>query len=163
MIVSSLDVWAAQAPACHRCSARPVAFAAGCADRPFVAGKIDIIPGRLFCLLQEMDSVPFHTSRPESHRQFIDLQYLIAGEERMGVSRAGSGLHHIVENRTPQQDLLFWDVRNGETEVVLTPGMFAVFFPDDIHRPCCCLPDKGPTHLRKAVIKIDRALLEASQ
>ncbi len=104
--------------------------------------------------------MPFAQARPESHRQFIDIQYLISGEERMGVSRAESRCHHVTEDLTPQQDILFWQVEDEETQIRLTPGMFAIFFPQDIHRPCCHPREGEQKHLRKAVMKIDRALLE---
>ncbi len=71
--------------------------------------------------------MPFAQARPESHKQFIDIQYLISGEERMGVSRAESGSHCVTEDRTPQQDILFWQVEEEETQITLKPGMFAIF------------------------------------
>lgn len=162
MIVTSLKAWPVQAAAYHLVIRQALAFLAQTDFQHFVPGNIDLIPGRLFCLLQAMDSVPFEASRPESHRQFIDIQYLISGHERTGVSRAESGRHTVVEDRTPQQDILFWQVEDEETQVALTPGMFAIFFPEDIHRPCCHPQGGGAGPLRKAVVKIDRALLEAT-
>jgi hypothetical protein len=32
-----------------------------------------------------------------------------------------------VEDRTPEQDILFWQVNEDENPVTLTPGMFAIF------------------------------------
>jgi YhcH/YjgK/YiaL family protein len=162
MIVTSLQAWPAQETAYHPVIRQALDFLAQHDFQDFAPGKIDIIPGKLFCLLQEMDSVPLEVARPESHRQFIDIQYLISGTERMGVSSVENGLHTVTEDRTPQQDILFWHIDEGETLVTLTPGMFAIFFPDDIHRPCCHLQDSMVNHLRKAVIKIDRQLLEAT-
>ncbi len=78
----------------------------------------------------------------------------------MGVSRAESGCPRVTEDRTPQQDILFWQVEEEETQITLKPGMFAIFFPQDIHRPCCHPRDGERQHIRKAVMKIDRALLE---
>ncbi|MDP9565287.1 YhcH/YjgK/YiaL family protein [Kosakonia radicincitans] len=160
MIVTSMKAWPAQESAFHPVIRQALAFLAQNDFQDFVPGKIDLIPGRLFCLLQEMDSVPFEEARPESHRQFIDIQYLISGHERMGVSRVESDLHTVVDDRTPQQDIMFWQVEEEEIQVTLTPGMFAIFFPQDIHRPCCHPQSGGVNHLRKAVVKIDRALLE---
>ncbi|EKZ6362171.1 TPA: DUF386 domain-containing protein [Klebsiella aerogenes] len=160
MIVSSLQAWPAQQAAFHPAIRQALAFIASQDFQRFAPGKIDLIPGKLFCLLQEMESVPFAQARPESHKQFIDIQYLISGEERMGVSRAESGCPRVTEDRTPQQDILFWHVEDEEMQITLKPGMFAVFFPQDIHRPCCHPRDGERQHIRKAVMKIDRALLE---
>lgn len=160
MIVTSLKAWPAQASAYHPVIHQALTFLAGRDFKDFAPGKIDIIPGKLFCLLQEMDSVPFDEARPESHHQFIDIQYLISGHELMGVSRAESGLHTIADDRTPQQDIIFWQIDEEEMQVTLTPGMFAIFFPEDIHRPCCHPQGGRVNHLRKAVVKIDRRLLK---
>jgi YhcH/YjgK/YiaL family protein len=127
MIVTSLQTWPAQASAYHPVFRRALEFIAQHDFRHEKPGKIDIIPGKLFCLLQEMDSVPFSDARPESHRQFIDIQYLISGHEVMGVSSVSSGKHSVVEDRTPEQDILFWQVNEDENPVTLTPGMFAIF------------------------------------
>jgi YhcH/YjgK/YiaL family protein len=90
MIVTSLKAWPAQQAAFHPVIRQALALSPE-GFSGFAPGKIDLIPGKLFCLLQEMDSMPFAQARPESHRQFIDIQYLISGDERMGVSRAESG------------------------------------------------------------------------
>lgn len=121
MIVTSLKAWPAQSMAYHPVIRQALAFLAEQDFQDFAPGKIDLIPDRLFCLLQEMDSVPFTEARPESHRQFIDIQYLISGHERMGVSRVESSLHTVVDDRTPQQDIMFWRVEEAETQVTLTP------------------------------------------
>lgn len=160
MIVTSLQAWPAQASAYHSVFRRALDFIAQQGFRHMAPGKIDIIPGKLFCLLQEMDSVPFQDVRPESHRQFIDIQYLISGHEVIGVSSRNSSKHAVVEDRTPEQDIMFWQVNEDENLVTLTPGMFAIFFPDDIHRPCAHQSGDAPCHLRKAIIKIHRVLLE---
>jgi YhcH/YjgK/YiaL family protein len=38
------------------------------------------------------------------------------------------------------------------SQFVLMPGIFAVFYPDDAHMPCCFV-DK-PEQVRKIVIKV---------
>ncbi|HBC1013070.1 TPA: YhcH/YjgK/YiaL family protein [Escherichia coli] len=162
MIVTSLKTWSTQAAAYHPVIRQALTFLAEQDFLDFTPGKIDLIPDQIFCLLQEMDTVLFSDARPESHRRFIDIQYLISGHEHMGVSRVENRLNVVVDDRTPQQDIMFWQVEDAETLITLTPGMFAIFFPDDIHRPCCHLQDGEVSHLRKAVIKIDSALLEIS-
>lgn len=160
MILTSLKAWSAQSQAYHPVIRQAVTFLAHNDFTDFAPGKIDLIPGKMFCLLQEMHSVPFELARPESHRKFIDIQYLISGDERMGVSRAESGQHTVVDDRTSYQDIMFWQVESEEAHIVLTPGMFVIFFPDDIHRPCCHLENSSTKKLRKAVMKIDIQLLE---
>ena len=63
----------------------------------------------------------------EFHRQHIDVQCLLRGEELIGYLPAAPQL-------VPEQDFL--DIRDiafvatqpNETKLILTPGMYAVFF-----------------------------------
>ncbi|WP_405082335.1 YhcH/YjgK/YiaL family protein [Paenibacillus chitinolyticus] len=48
-----------------------------------------------------------------------------------------------------------------EERLRLTPGMYAVFFPEDIHRPGLRSGDGEPASpIRKAVFKISTALFD---
>ena len=48
------------------------------------------------------------------------------------------------------KDIVFF---SGETTpLILEPGMFAFFFPQDIHRPCMQLD--GPEKVKKVVVKV---------
>lgn len=58
MIVTSLKAWPAQSMAYHPVIRQALAFLAEQDFQDFTLGKIDLIPDRLFCLLQEMDSMP---------------------------------------------------------------------------------------------------------
>lgn len=121
-------------------------------------GKYDIQPGnKMFCLLQEMETQPAGQRRAESHREYVDIQYLLAGEETIGVAPAHPD-HKVIESK-PEQDIVFFQETRNESQVSLVPGMFAVFFPHDVHRPCC--HTHAPSQLRKAVIKIHRSLFHS--
>lgn len=49
-------------------------------------GKYDILPdNQMFCLLQQANTCPAEQQRPESHFRYVDLQYLLSGEETIGV------------------------------------------------------------------------------
>lgn len=118
-------------------------------------GKYDIIPGKMFCLLQEMNTEPAEKRRAESHFQFVDIQYLLQGEETIGVAR-GSAENTIVEDLREKHDIVFYHPPRDEFFISLLPDMFAVFFPEDLHRPCC--QSRGESFIRKAVIKIHISL-----
>ncbi|KGQ71175.1 hypothetical protein A1D23_00215 [Chelonobacter oris] len=88
---------------------------------------------------------------PEVHRHYLDVQYLHAGEERIGVA-VDSGDNPIANAYDAARDILFYrDVAN-ESELVMRPGNFAVFFPSDVHRPACI--DGKACKIRKIVVKI---------
>jgi biofilm protein TabA len=120
-------------------------------------GKYEIQGDLMFALVQETATRPASQQRFESHDIYTDIQYLVNGEEKIGVSRL-SPLIRATENRLETHDIAFYDnMENAPvSELVLKPGMFAVFFPADLHRPCCCVNAEG--NVKKIVIKIHKRL-----
>ena len=49
------------------------------------AGCVEIDGERVFALFQSYETKP-ENDRPEAHRKYIDIQYLIEGEELIGVA-----------------------------------------------------------------------------
>jgi YhcH/YjgK/YiaL family protein len=104
-----------------------------------------------------MNTVPANEMRAESHFKFVDIQFLLQGEETIGVAR-GAAQHQVVEDRAENHDIVFYQETNNESLIRLVPGMFAVFFPQDLHRPCC--HTYSESFIRKAVIKIHLSLFD---
>jgi biofilm protein TabA len=111
----------------------------------------------LFALIQETTTKEFQLQKPESHRQYIDIQYLVSGEEKIGVAKLSSS-QLVTEDFFETKDVAFYGKLQNELELILHPGAYAVFFPTDIHRPCCTV--KADRKIRKAVIKIHTSLID---
>lgn len=82
----------------------------------------------------------------EGHRQYIDLQYMVEGIEWIGyapfLGQAESA------SREAEEDCFYYE---GDSSLMrLAAGMFAIFYPADLHRPCV---GEGAT-VKKVVIKI---------
>ncbi|WP_411753962.1 YhcH/YjgK/YiaL family protein [Serratia sp. (in: enterobacteria)] len=154
MIICDLKDWDQEKHAFHPIFHQAITFIQQTDFSELPLGKLDIIPGKMFCLLQEMNTVPAEQMRAESHFDFVDIQYLLRGEETIGVARR-LGNEDVVEQRL-QHDIVFYQQTHNEIPVTLLPGMFAVFFPHDLHRPCC--QSRGEVLIRKAVIKIHLSL-----
>ncbi|MGR3808075.1 YhcH/YjgK/YiaL family protein [Pasteurella testudinis DSM 23072] len=88
---------------------------------------------------------------PEVHRNYLDVQYLHSGYERIGVA-IDLGNNPIAKDYDPARDILFYQSAADESELVMRPGNFAVFFPSDVHRPACI--DGSSSKIRKVVVKI---------
>jgi len=114
-------------------------------------GTYEIDGDRMYVMVQEMTTEPRDRRRPESHRKYIDIQYLLDGAERIGVTRR-RGAEPIAEDMLEGKDVVYYEDVAHDAELDLTPGMYAVFFPDDIHRPCCNV--NGETRIKKAVLKL---------
>ncbi|MDP3480425.1 MAG: YhcH/YjgK/YiaL family protein [Desulfoprunum sp.] len=66
----------------------------------------------------------------ECHRKYIDLQILVWGEEKVGVAPKHSCVEQFYDATKDLQKLI------GMVDyITLVPGLFAIFFPDDAHKP----------------------------
>jgi len=101
-------------------------------------------------------SKPAKEAKPELHRNYLDVQFWISGEELCGVAPA-NGVGKCIEE-IDERDLYFYDGVENESFLHAVKGCFAVFFPNDVHRPGCCLNDQPLTY-RKVVVKVHTQLL----
>jgi YhcH/YjgK/YiaL family protein len=86
----------------------------------------------------------------ESHRKFIDVQVVVAGEELMEVAEITRLM--VATDYNPERDLLkYADVADASV-LRMQAGEVAVFFPEDGHMPS--LQWRGPGLVRKTVVKV---------
>lgn len=110
----------------------------------------------IFVSISEYDTEEITERKPESHEQYADIQCLISGQEKIGVSFLSD--HSVVAEPYDQtRDLVFYSSVEDEQLIELTPGQFIVLFPSDVHRPGCLI-NQSQT-VRKAVVKIRMAVL----
>lgn len=99
-------------------------------------GRHEIDGDNMFAIIQEYDPETRENRKAETHAKYIDIQYMIAGEEIMGYANLTAAAE-VAENRLADKDALFYKELQDETDVKVGPEMYAVFFPWDIHRPGC--------------------------
>jgi len=88
------------------------------------------------------------TARWESHRKYIDLQYVIRGKEKIGVSPLDSAT--VTEPYNDAKDAAHYSAAGKY--YIATPAEFYLFFPSEAHRPN--LKVDGYDTVKKLVIKI---------
>ena len=88
--------------------------------------------------------------RWEAHREWADVQVILAGRERMEVARVGN--LSLEEDLSPQRDMQYFESHEGGSVLCLEPGDVAIFLPVDGHRPG--LQVDGPDLVRKLVVKV---------
>lgn len=86
----------------------------------------------------------------ESHRKYVDIQYIIEGIEQISVAPL-EGME-IKVAYDEKKDIGFYDTAEGTATFVLTRGGYAVLYPKDAHKPGVCV-DK-PAYVRKIVGKV---------
>lgn len=69
----------------------------------------------------------------EAHRHYIDIQVLLKGEEEIGW-RPLLECHKENASYDEKNDIIFFEDQ-ARDYIKLTPGYFAVFFPEDAHAP----------------------------
>jgi len=111
-------------------------------------GRYEIDGKNVFALVSEYESKAHQDCRLEAHQAYADIQYIVSGREAIGFA-ALSG-QTVASEYNPDKDIVFF---SGETTpLILDAGMFAVFFPQDVHRPCMQI--SGPEKVKKVVVKV---------
>ena len=119
-------------------------------------GRQEIDGDNMFANLFHLTSKPVEETHPEMHKQYIDVQYWISGEELCGVAPYEGGSTCIDPHE--DQDLYFYSDVKGESFLRAWKGCYAVFFPNDAHRPGVCIDGK-PLEYRKVVVKVNVDLI----
>lgn len=86
----------------------------------------------------------------ESHKDFIDLQIVLKGNEIMGYADVNNESIRVMEDYDPNIDLAKYYVTD-ECKYLMTDNSFALIFPEDVHRPGLYVDDEL---IEKVVIKI---------
>ncbi|AQQ10088.1 Toxin-antitoxin biofilm protein TabA [Sedimentisphaera cyanobacteriorum] len=110
-------------------------------------GRYELEGSRLFCNIAVESGRSKQESKLEAHKNYIDIQYVISGNEQMGWKKT-SDCSLVRQPYNPEKDVAFFKDEPEKWETV-SPGSFAVFFPEDAHAP---LVSDGEIH--KAVVKI---------
>jgi YhcH/YjgK/YiaL family protein len=121
------------------------------------AGNYDLQGKDIYVQVIDMSTKPVTDCRPEVHRQYADVQFLVSGREQIGMA-VETGKHPVSEDLLATRDLLFYSNVQDETVLTMRPGSFAVFMPSDVHRPGGAIG--APAPIRKVVIKVRVALLK---
>ena len=88
----------------------------------------------------------------ETHRQNIDIQYLLKGNEKIAYLPLEE--LSVTKPYSEETDAAFYKVvyDHSPSTLDLRPGYFAIFFPQDGHMPQLCA--KEPEKVKKVVVKV---------
>jgi biofilm protein TabA len=111
-------------------------------------GRHVIDGDNVFGLVSEAPSKDYDKTAFESHKNYIDLQYVISGEENM--ARAPLADVTLDKPYNERSDIMFY-TGEGKIYTVAQSG-FLIFFPSDAHRPN--ITPGGNKVVKKIVIKI---------
>ena len=108
-------------------------------------GQYSVIEDEVYAIVQEYTTKD--SGQLESHKDYIDIQYLIAGEEKIGYA--------TLTNQTPATeytpDIVFYKDK-ADFYITMKPGDFAIFYPQDLHMPC--IKSDTQKYVKKVVVKV---------
>ncbi len=117
----------------------------------FPDGKAEIDGDRVYAIIQRYETIKTDAPKFEFHRKYIDLQYIVSGEETIGWAPTESMT--ITEAYNADKDICFGKVAAGTwTPVHLQAGQLTVLRPEDGHAPK--LACGAPSPVMKIVVKI---------
>lgn len=109
-------------------------------------GRYELDGDNIYYMVQEYttEAKPY----AEAHEQYIDIQYLLAGKESIGVAPLSTE-KTLVEVKEGKD---CWLYACDTQPVTLEAGQFMVLYPNDIHRPGDLAGEPG--RVRKVVVKV---------
>ena len=113
------------------------------------SGKHETEENFMFMLVNEYSTKEDDLNILEAHRKYIDLQYIISGEEIIK--------HEILDKQQvhkeydKENDYILYKSK-AKTEIILSQGMFAIFFPNDLHLPG--IASNQSQEVKKIVLKV---------
>ncbi len=114
-------------------------------------GRITVDGDNIFINFSEYTNKNVDECLYESHRKYIDIQYVLKGREFIDLCPAE--VLKVTEDRLDTDDIAFFENGEAFSRADLTEGTFVVIFPDEAHRPCVA-PDGKGVMVTKAVAKI---------
>lgn len=111
-------------------------------------GRYELDGDNIFYMVQSYDTDPSKTVS-EAHRKYIDIQFMVEGEEIIGVADISS--EKELTEAKEENDVWFY---NCKTEpLTLSAGKYMVLYPNDLHCPGVATNGKALT-CRKVVVKV---------
>lgn len=113
-------------------------------------GVYELSP-RVKAIVSEYTTKEVNENGYEAHRDYIDIQYLISGYEKI----CCLPLEYLKETKAYNKDIDAAFYREADVkrqEMIIGNSYFAIFFPQDGHMPCLCF--EKPLEVKKVVVKV---------
>jgi YhcH/YjgK/YiaL family protein len=114
-------------------------------------GRYELDGDRVYAIVMRYKPKPAAEAVWEAHRKYLDVQYMVAGVERMGYAPLNDGLptQHAYD---AEKDFILYDAKGDLFEV--PAGSFAIFGPQDVHAPSLArASEEAATEVQKVCVK----------
>jgi len=111
-------------------------------------GRYEIDGDDLFLLVQHYDSVPAENKKWETHRRYIDIQYIESGCELIGFGEMSA-----MTVDTPYSSEGDGELYTGDGIMLpMQSGSIAIFYPGEPHMPGVAV--NAPESVKKIIVKV---------
>lgn len=115
-------------------------------------GKYIIEEENLYVNIETYNTKKEKEGKLEAHRKYIDLQYIIKGQERFAICDI-KDVERIIEEYNSERDIIFFD-SNAKQFIEARSGEFLIFDENCAHMPQLRIKDDISDKVKKAVFKI---------
>jgi YhcH/YjgK/YiaL family protein len=112
-------------------------------------GKYELEGKDLYASVSEYNTKNEEDARLEAHRVYADIQYIISGEEKMGIVPFSKA--EVITPYDEAKDVCFLKADKLNYRIA-TPKEYFVFFPEDAHKPSIKVDNNAP--VKKVVLKV---------
>lgn len=135
----------------------PAAFSAlkALSEEAFIKGRHEVDGDRVYINAAEYDTKPAESSCMEHHGRYIDVMWMVSGEEIIGTCPV-SQLQEITMPYSEKDDVCLAKLPGCYTELKIKAGDVVILFPEDAHAPCMQL--NGASCVRKLIAKVEVAV-----
>lgn len=117
----------------------------------FVKGRHEVDGSNIYINALEYDTKNIEDAKMEAHRAYIDVMWMVSGEEIIGVVPSDE-LTEITKEYDPKGDAFLAKLPAAYTPVRMKPNSVCILFPEDGHAPCMDADKKD--HVRKLIAKV---------
>jgi YhcH/YjgK/YiaL family protein len=125
-----------------------------CRDVP-LGEKVEFAGDKLFAKTMRLDTGARDAFKWETHREYIDLQYILGGGEVIEWAPAAKLVVDVAYDE--KTDFQFYAPAEADALLRMQDGLFTFLFPADGHKPL--VADGANRHIHKAIAKIHKSLL----
>jgi len=97
-------------------------------------GKHEILNSDVFVIRETYISKSAPECYFEGHLKYLDIQLVLKGCEKIGYHPKSHSIYEVKQPYQEVKDVETYDIKDY-TEIMLSEGMFAIMFPEDLHMP----------------------------
>ena len=110
-----------------------------------------VVNENFYYVVQEYEAKDVSEARYEAHKQYVDIQYIIAGKESINIAPAADLV--VEQEYDAETDVMFFEAPAEAAAAVLSAGGYVILYPQDAHRPGVKVGAQ-PAKVRKVVGKV---------